>query len=199
MSTETATPSPEDKGNHAERLLRAQAAELEALRARVADLPDPDTMASWRASHERLSELQADLPTWREQLQAAHQAERARLESTVQQQQQALADAALRSELQTAFLQGGGNGPHFDAWRELAGKNITRGEDGALLVNGKPVSDALSEHRQDSIYGVFFHPRYGSGGGAKGGFDGRVSHGQDLHSLSTSEKFTAAFARRGTK
>lgn len=180
-------------GSNAERLLRAQAAELQALRERVADLPDPDTMAAWRASHERLTEMQASLPQWRERLQAAHQQEQQRLQQTVEQQQQALADAQLRSELQTAFLQSGGNPAFFDAWRELGAKNITRADDGALMINGQPLNDALTQQRMDQMLGMFYHPRYGAGSGAKPGKDGRVSNTANLHKMKTGELFRAAF------
>lgn len=193
MTTETATPSPENQGGNTERLLRAQAAELQALRERVADLPDADTLTQWRASHERLSQLQADLPAWRQQLQEAHQAEQERLQKTVAEQQQALTQAALQQEMQSAFTQAGGNVAFFDAWRELGGKHVTRGEDGSLQINGKPLSEALAGQREDQLLGVFYHPRYGSGGGSRGGIDARVNNAQDMHRMTTDQKFRAAF------
>lgn len=202
-TTENQPPEQQSTGSHSERLLKAQAAELAALRERVADLPDVDTIAAWRASHERLSQLQADLPGWRAQLQQAHQAERQQLQQTVAEQQQALAQAQLRSDLQAAFLQAGGSAQHFPAWMELAGKHVTRGEDGALVSgdNGGPVplADALARQRDDSLYGVFFHPRYGSGAGARSGVDGRVTTTRNLQGMSTGALFREAFVKRGAQ
>lgn len=188
-----------DNKHPAESLLRAQAAELEALRSMVTGLPDAETLASWRASHERLSALQADLPSWRASLQAAHESERSQLQERLQQQQQALTEASLASDLQQAFAAAGGSAPHFAAWRTMAGQNVARAEDGSITINGKPVSDALNEHRSDAVYSVFFHPRYGSGGGSRGGFDGRVVNGPDLHKMSTSELFRVAFNPKGNQ
>lgn len=185
--------------SNAERLLRAQALELSALRERVAGMPDPDVLAAWRASHERLSELQADLPAWRQQLQAAHQQERQQLQQRLQEQEQALSAAQLRSELQTAFLQAGGNPAHFGAWLELYGsKYARRGDDGALAVseNGEPIAlaDALANQREDALYGAFFHPQFGSGSGARPGRDIRVTNGPDLQKMKTGDLFRTAFS-----
>lgn len=201
-TTTNEPPEQHQTGGHSERLLRAQAAELQALRDRVADLPDVDTLSEWRASHEQLTQLRGELPAWREQLQAAHHAEQAKLQGQVQQQQQALQDAQMRSDLQAAFISGGGNIAHFPAWLELYGsKYVKRGENGAILAtdNGQdsPLSDALMAQRSDSLYGVFFHPRYGSGGGATGsGRDVRVINAPNLQNVKTGELFRRAFGRQ---
>lgn len=193
---ENQPPDQQSTGAHSERLLRAQAAELAALRERVADLPDPDTLTTWRASHERLQALQQDLPQWREQLQQAHQAEQARLQQTVEQQAQALTHAQLQQEVQREFLTAGGNAQLYDVWRELAGKHASRGEDGTLQINGQPLSDALAGHRSDPVLAVAFHPRYGAGGGARSGMDGRVVNQPDLSKMSTSQLFRMGFVKR---
>lgn len=195
-TTENQPPEQQSTGGHSERLLKAQAAELAALRERIADLPDVDTLATWRASHERLSQLQADLPGWRAQLQEAHQAEQQRLQQTVQQQAEALTQAQLRSDLQAAFTQAGGNVAFFDAWRELGGKHVSRAEDGTLQIDGKPLSEALAGQRDDQLLGVFYHPRFGTGAGARGGRDVRVTNTQNLQGMSTGQLFHEAFVKR---
>lgn len=190
------TTTNEPDGNHSERLLRAQAAELAALRERVADLPDPDTLATWRASHERLSQLQADLPGWRQQLQQAHQAEQQRLQQTVEQQAQALTQAQLQQEMQAAFLQAGGNPLLQPVWQELAGKRVSRSDDGSLQIDGQPLADALARHRSDPVLGVAFHPQYGAGAGAHSGRDVRVINQPDLSKMTTGQLFREAFVNR---
>lgn len=198
-TTENQPPEQQSTGGHSERLLKAQAAELAALRERVADLPDVDTLATWRASHERLSQLQADLPGWRAQLQEAHQAERQQLQQTVAEQQQALAQAQLQQEMQREFLTAGGQAQLFDVWREIGAKGITRGDDGTLQINGKPLAEALAGHRDDPVLGIAFHPRYGSGAGARSGVDGRVTTTRNLQGMSTGALFREAFVKRGAQ
>lgn len=58
------------------------------------------------------------------------------------------------------------------------------------------VRDWFGRLRDDPVHGIHFKPRYGSGGGARSGFDGRVNTGKDLNSLSTGELFREAFQRR---
>ena len=58
------------------------------------------------------------------------------------------------------------------------------------------VRDYFSKLRDDPVHGIHFKPRYGSGGGARSGFDGRVSTGKDLNGMSTSQLFREAFQRR---
>lgn len=195
-TTENQPPEQQSTGGHSERLLKAQAAELAALRERVTNMPDPDEMAVWRASHQQLQALQQDLPAWREQLQQAHAAEQARLQATVAEQQQALAHAALQQEMQAAFLQAGGNAALQPVWQELAGKRVSRSDDGSLQIDGQPLADALASHRGDPVLGIAFYPRYGAGAGAHSGRDVRVTNQPDLSKMSTGQLFREAFVNR---
>jgi hypothetical protein len=199
MPPEELTSDPPQSS--ADRLLRAQAAELEALRQRVADVPDPDSLLEMRAKAEKFDQLQADLPNWQQQLQTAHQQERQTLEQRVQQQEADLQRTRLSGEMQAAFLQAGGNPQHFAAWQELYGsKYVKPGEDGALMVseNGQtmPLADVLANQRTDSLYGVLFHPRYGSGSGGRSGHDRRLHTVSDLQNVSTSDLFRQSFGSR---
>lgn len=201
MRTATAPEPPEQpQQTAADRLLRAQAAELEALRARVADLPDPDALLEMRAKAEKFDALVADLPGWKEQLQAAHQQEQQALQQRLQEQEGELTRERLQSELQAQFLRAGGNPLHFSAWLELYGsKYVKPGEDGRMVSteNGQtiPLEDVLNNQRTDPLYGVLYHPRYGSGGGSRqGNVDGRVTTVNDLSKMKTSDLFKTAFA-----
>lgn len=196
-----AEPQDQPRETAADRLLRAQAAELEALRSRVQDLPDPDTLTEWRAKAQRFDELNAELPTWREQLQAAHQQEREQLQQQVSQHQAQVAAASLENELQREFLQAGGNPVHFSMWRELYGsKYAQRGEDGRIVCteNGQSmaIADVLNQQRRDPLFGVLFHPAYGTGSGARSGRDGRVVSTAGLQNMKTGDLFREAFSRK---
>jgi hypothetical protein len=202
----TATPAApppqepqEPQQTAADRLLRAQAAELEALRARVQDLPDPDLLADWRAKAQQFDALQADLPRWREQLQQEIGAERENLRQQVEHQQQALAAKEQQQQLQTQFLQSGGNPLHYHAWLELYGsKYVKQAEDGSYVSteNGQavPLAELLDRQRSDALYGVLFHPRFGAGSGARNGKDGRIQSTVDLSKMRTGDLFKTAFA-----
>lgn len=196
----TAAPEPPEQSN-TEKLLRAQAAELEALRARVADLPDADTLLDWRSKAEQYDALAADLPAWREQLQAAHQQERQTLQQQLQQRDEDLGRERLQAQMQAAFLQAGGNAMHFPSWLELYGsKYVQAGEDGRLVSteNGQnmELSELLNQQRSDTLYGVLFHPRYGAGSGTRGGRDNRVTSTVDLSKMKTGDLFRAGFVKQ---
>ena len=198
-ATPAAPPPQEPQQTTADRLLRAQAAELEALRSRVADLPDADVLADWRAKAQQFDALQADLPRWREQLQQEIGAERENLRQQVEQQQQALAAKEQQQQLQTQFLRSGGNPLHFAAWQERYGsKYVKQAEDGSYVSteNGQtiPLSELLDRQRSDALYGVLFHPRYGAGSGARNGKDGRIQSTVDLSKMRTGDLFKTAFA-----
>jgi hypothetical protein len=196
-----AAPEPQEpQQSAADRLLRAQAAELEALRAQVKDLPDPDTLLAWRGKAEQFDALAADLPAWREQLQAAHQQERRQLQQQLQSRDAELQQQQQQHQLQTLFLQAGGNPLHFSAWLELYGsKFVQRTEDGQLVSNENgqimPIADVLSAQSNDALYGVLFHPRYGAGSGGRMGKDARVTTVPDLNKMKTGEIFREAFAK----
>lgn len=185
----------------ADRLLRAQAAELEALRSRVQGLPDVDTLSAWRAKAERYDALAADLPSWKQQLQAAQQQERQELQQQLSQHQSQVAAVSMESDLQREFLQAGGNPLHFSMWRELYGaKYAKRSEDGQIISseNGKPVAiaDILSRQRRDPLFGVLFYPAYGSGSGSRPGrSDARVTTAPNIQNMKTGDLFREAFSR----
>jgi hypothetical protein len=195
-----AAPEPQPQQSAADRLLRAQAAELEALRAQIKDLPDPDQLLAWRGKAEQFDALAADLPNWKEQLQAAHQQERQQLQSQLQSRDAELQQQQQQHQLQTQFLQAGGNPLHFSAWLELYGsKFVQRTEDGQLVSNENgqimPIADVLASQRSDALYGVLFHPRYGTGSGGRMGKDARVATIPDLNKMKTGEIFRQAFAK----
>lgn len=193
-------PDDQPQQSAAEKLLRAQAAELEALRSRVQDLPDPDTLASWRSKAERFDSLAAELPQWRQQLASAHQQERDQLRQQLEQRDADLSREREHSQMQAAFLQAGGNPTHFPAWLELYGsKHVRPGDNGLVSTeNGETValSELLNRQRSDALYGVLFHPRYGAGSGARGGRDTRVNHIADPNKTPTSQLFHQAFGSR---
>jgi hypothetical protein len=193
-------PDDQPQQSAADRLLRAQAAELEALRAQVQNLPDADTLSSWRSKAERFDALAADLPQWREQLSAAHQQEREALRQQLEQRDSDLSRQQLQSQIQTAFLQAGGNPLHFGAWMELYGSKFVKpGENGLVSVeNGQTVDlpELLNRQRNDALYGVLFHPQYGGGSGARSGRDVRVVNTADLSGKSTSQLFRENFGSR---
>lgn len=90
---------------------------------------------------------------------------------------------------------------HGDRIAEDASGRYIKDENGLPLLDPETnkrvtVKDFFSKLRDDPVHGIHFKPRYGSGGGARGGFDGRVSSGQDLSRLSTAEKFQVAFGRK---
>jgi hypothetical protein len=196
-------PAPQEPPQQtaADRLLRAQAAELEALRARVADMPDADTLMAWRSKAERLDALAADLPGWRAELQQQFGAERDKLAQQLQQRDADLERQRQQTELQTQFLQSGGNPLHFAAWQELYGsKYIKQAADGSYISteNGQsiPLGELLDRQRDDALYGVLFHPRYGSGSGARSGKDTRITNQPSLNNMKTGQLFTEAFSKR---
>jgi hypothetical protein len=193
-------PPKEPQQTASDRLLRAQAAELEALRARVQGLPDPDEMLSWRSKAQKFDQLAAELPGWREQLQAAHTQERDQLQQQLQQSTASLERARLEHDLQTEFLRSGGNLATFQTWLELYGsKHIQRAADGAFVgtENGQqiPISDVLNSQRDDALFGGFFHPRYGAGAGSRSSRDVAVNNTTDLSKVKTRDLFTSAFTR----
>lgn len=193
-------PPKEPQQTAADRLLRAQAAELEALRARVQDLPDPDVLADWRAKAQQLDQLAAELPGWRQQLEQAHQSERDQLRDQLRQSAASLERARLEHDLQTEFLRSGGNLATFSTWLELYGsKHVQRTADGAFVgtENGQqiPISDVLNSQRDDALYGGFFHPRYGAGAGSRSSRDVAVNNTADLSKVKTRDLFTSAFTR----
>lgn len=90
---------------------------------------------------------------------------------------------------------------HGDRIAEDATGRYIKDENGLPLLDPETnkrvtVRDWFGKLRDDPVHGIHFKPRYGSGGGARGGFDGRVSSGQDLSRLSTAEKFQVAFGRK---
>jgi len=205
MATESPPPTDQQdqpRESAADRLLRAQAAELEALRSQMANIPDPDTLLQWRSKAEQFDSLAAELPTWRQQLQAAHQQERQQLQQQISEHQAKVAATTLESELQREFMAAGGNPIHFSMWRELYGsKYAQRAEDGSIISieNGQPVSLAkvLQSQRTDPLFGVLYHPQYGSGGGSRSGRpDARVTSTAGLQNMKTGELFREAFSRK---
>lgn len=59
-----------------------------------------------------------------------------------------------------------------------------------------PPSKFFSSLRDDPFYGMFFKPRYGSGGGGRRGADGRFVNDQDLSKLPVSTHIKEAFSSK---
>lgn len=194
-------PAPDEpQPSAADRLLRAQSLELEALRSRVAGMPDPDELAAWRAKAERFDALQADLPRWKQELQQQFGAEREQLQEQLQQRDADLQRQRQQSDLQTQFLRSGGNPLHFAAWQELYGsKYVKQADDGSYVSteNGQtiPLAELLDRQRSDALYGVLFHPRYGAGSGARNGRDSRIETGNNLQNMKVGQLFKEAFGK----
>jgi len=166
----------------------------------------------------QLAEEKANLKI--QQMQRQLEEKTAKVLSEAQQRQAAAEREALRVKAERDFLAADGlveassvdGRTPFDYVWLLHGDKIAEDGQGRYIrdENGLPlldpetnkritVKDYFSKLRDDPVHGIHFKPRYGSGGGARGGFDGRVSNGQDLHGLSTAEKFHAAFGRAGKR
>ena len=100
----------------------------------------------------------------------------------------------------------------FDYIWQLFGSSIAEDKNGLYVVDsdGDPVMDEESgkrvtareyfaKLRKDAVHGIHFQPEFGSGGGARGGRDGRVNNTADLSKVPTGQLFRENFGpkRRG--
>ena len=90
---------------------------------------------------------------------------------------------------------------HGDRIAEDATGRYIKDENGLPLLDPETnkrvtVRDYFAKLRDDAVHGIHFKPRYGSGGGARAGYDGRVTTAVDTSRMSTSEIFRHAFTRK---
>lgn len=178
---------PQQEPSAASRLLKAQAAELAALRRRVEGLPEPDQLEQLRAKAERFDALSQRLPQLQEQVAGLFQQQQA------QAQQQRLSAA-----IATAFTAAGGLPSWAEAFAELHGKAASFDANGQVVMAGadgnpEPIAQVLDRLRVDQQWAHTFRPQYGSGSGIAHQNDPRLAHGADLSRLSTRQKFDLAF------
>ena len=175
MTSPTPTPAPPPDDHGSASLLRAQSAELQALRRQLAAMPDPDALEAIRSKAERFEALEQSLPEWQQQVQAAFTAEQQQSAAAVAAERQQLQETKLRSEVTAAFLRHGGLPQWSTAFYDLIGKAARFNDAGQLvtdLLQGEaPVPldqalKALDAHPQTQHLMALFAPRFGSGGNA---------------------------------
>lgn len=94
----------------------------------------------------------------------------------------------------------------FDYIWQVFGSSFAEDKNGLYIVDrdGDPVMDEetgkritpreyFGRLRKDPVHGMHFQPEYGSGSGARGGRDGRVSTTADLSKVPTSQLFRESF------
>lgn len=196
---------------------KAQAAEAQLREVGDANpkiLEEAQRKAEAAEQARQLAEEKANLKI--QQMQRQLEEKTAKVLSEAQQRQTAAEREALRVKAERDFLSADGlveassvdGRTPFDYVWLLHGDKIAEDGQGRYIKdeNGLPlldpetnkrvsVKDYFARLREDPVHGIHFKPRYGSGGGARGGFDGRVTNGQDISRLSTSEKFALAFGR----
>lgn len=188
-------PAPEPT----DRVGRAMAAELEALRRQLASVPDADELQRLRDRAALADQITADLPAWREQLTAAVDQQRQEGDAALSQVQQDLARARIDQDVAAAFFANGGTEAGWQVLRESFAKDVQRAEDGTLVVNTadgpQPLADALASLSDHPVYAAAFRARYGAGGGSRGNTTARAVPGVDVSRMTTDQRFKAAFGR----
>lgn len=163
----------------------------------------------------QLAEEKANLKI--QQMQRQLEEKTAKVLSEAQQRQAAAEREALRVKAERDFLSADGlveassvdGRTPFDYVWLLHGDKIAEDANGRYIKdeNGLPlldpetnkritVRDYFSKLRDDPVHGIHFKPRYGSGGGARAGFDGRVLTTVDASQMPTSQIFREAFSRK---
>lgn len=197
---------------------KAQAAEAQLREVGEANpkiLEEAQRRAEKAEQDRLLAEERANLKI--QQMQRQLEEKTAKVLSDAQTRAQAAEREALRVKAERDFLASDGlveasgvDGmtPFDYVWR-LHGDRIAEDATGRYIKdeNGLPlldpetnkrvtVRDFFGKLRDDPVHGAHFKPRYGSGSGARGGRDGRMSTDRDLSGLSTAEKFRHAFGRK---
>ncbi len=180
---------PQQEASATTRLLKAQAAELAALRRRVEGLPEPEQLAELKAKAERFDALSQRLPQLQQQMVGMFE-----------QQQQAQQQQRLSAAIASAFTAAGGLPSWAEAFAELHGKAASFDGSGQVVMAGPdgnpvPIAQVLDRLRVDQQWSHTFRPSMGSGSGLGGPSpnDPRTAHGGDLSRLSTRQKFDLAF------
>jgi hypothetical protein len=141
----------------------------------------------------------------------------ARVTGEMQTARQAAEREALRVKTQAEFLASKGlaeassidGRTPFDYIWQLFGNSFAEDKNGLYVVDadGDPVMDEESGKRltareyfarlrKDPVHGMHFQPEYGSGSGARGSRDGRVSTTADLSKVPTSQLFRESFGSK---
>ena len=174
MPTPTPAPTPPDDSG-ASSLMRAQAAELQALRRQLASMPDPEALEAIRSKAARFDQLEQSLPEWQQQVQQAFSAEQQQAAAAIAHERQQLNETRLRSEVTAAYLRHGGLPQWADSFFDLIGRRAQLDDAGKvvtdLLQGESPVPfeqalQALEAHPQTQHLMALFAPRFGSGSNA---------------------------------
>lgn len=141
----------------------------------------------------------------------------ARVTGDLQTAKQQAEREALRIKTEREFLAAGGSvdaseidgRTPFDYIWQLFGATFAEDKQGIYVADkdGDPVMDSetgkrltpreyFAKLRKDPVHGKHFQPEYGSGSGARGGRDGRVTSSSDLSKVPTGQLFKDAFGKR---
>jgi hypothetical protein len=198
----------------------ARAAQLEAQLKEVGQV-NPQLLAEAQAKadaaeHQRQL-LEQQINSRLADQERKYQEQLARLTGELQSKATAAEREALRVKAEREFLASKGSTDAseidgctpFDYIWKVFGTSYAEDKNGLYLLDadGSPALDpetgkriTLREHfaklRKDPVHGMHFQPEYGSGGGARGGRDGRVNNTADLSKVPTGQLFKDAFARR---
>lgn len=212
------------KALKAERELRrqeaARAAQLDAQLREVGQV-DPKLLDEARqrareAEQQRLMVEQQTTLRLQEQ-ERKYQEQLARLTGELQSKATAAEREALRIKTEREFLAAKGlmeastidGRTPFDYIWQLYGPQFAEDRNGIYLADpdGSPRLDEetgkritpgefFAKLRKDPVHGMHFQPEYGSGSGARGGRDGRVSSATDLSKVPNSQLFRESFGVR---
>jgi len=185
--------------SHVERQYRAVSVELEALRRRLEDVPDPEALAAIQEKARRFDELSQQLPQWQQQLQASFEAEQLALRQRAEQREAELASARFEAAAAAAFSKADGRSELWAEFHRIVSDRLERDDDGEILLDGQPFGERFEQLAADpgNIMSSFRRPRFGSGSGGRSSRDGRTMPGRGL-SLKDgkSRLFQAAFGGR---
>ncbi len=215
------------KALEAERKLRKQeaqrAAQLEAQLKEVGQVNPKlveEAVAKAQAAEQQRLLIEQQTALRLQEQEKKYQEQLARITGDLQQQKTAAEREALRIKTEREFLAAKGlmeasaidGRTPFDYIWQLYGNQFAEDRNGLYLADadGSPRLDEetgkritppefFAKLRKDPVHGMHFQPEYGSGSGARGGRDGRVSNSADLGKVPTSQLFRESFgAKRRT-
>ncbi len=201
----------------------ARAAQLEAQLKEVGQV-DPKLLAEAQAKAEAAEQqrqlLEQQINTRLADAERKYQEQLNKLTGELQSKASAAEREALRIKTEREFLAAKGlmeasaidGRTPFDYIWQLYGNQFSEDRNGLFLADadGSPRLDEetgkritptefFAKLRKDPVHGMHFQPEYGSGSGARGGRDGRVSNSADLGKVPTSQLFRESFgAKRRT-
>jgi hypothetical protein len=198
--------------------------ETKALRAQLKELGrqvDPQVIAEAQRradDAERLREVaEAEARNRAQALEQKHNKVVDELKAAMEARALAAERAALRIKAEREFLasegrpEAGNDGrTHFDYLWDSHGAKFAEDQNGLYLVDadGTPRLDPetkkrltpaeyFAQLRDDSVAGVHFRPRFGTGGGSRSGWDGEVDHTTDLQKIPHATLGEMAFTKAG--